>query len=66
MVEDLLNLSISGIYSLLVLSITFSFLLSMRVRQLNKKVLSFGDTIDNELTLLKRRLEILENSLRSG
>ncbi len=60
MVEDILNFSLSGIYSLLVLSLTFNFLLAMRVRRLNNILLSHQGIHDEKIMLLRQRLELFE------
>ncbi|MEE8167633.1 MAG: hypothetical protein V3T58_02025 [Candidatus Hydrothermarchaeales archaeon] len=62
MVEDLLSFSISGIYSLLILSLTFSFLLAIRMKQLHNKLASYHEISDKKITLLKQRLELFESS----
>lgn len=62
--EDITSLSISGIYSLLILSLTFSFLLAMRVRQLQNKLISYEGSVEKRVELLKERVELLETSVK--
>ncbi len=62
--EDLTSLSISGIYSLLILSLTFSFLLAMRVRQLQNKLVSYEGSVEKRVEILKERVELLEKSVK--
>ena len=62
--EDLTSLSISGIYSLLILSLTFSFLLAMRVRQLQTKLISYEGSVEKRVEILKERVELLEKSVK--
>ena len=62
--EDLTSLSISGIYSLLILSLTFSFLLAMRVRQLQNKLVSYEGSVEKRVAILKERVELLETSVK--
>ncbi len=58
MVEDLLNFAISGIYSLMILSITFNFLLAMRLKQLQNRFVSYTETINKKIGILTERLDI--------
>ena len=62
--EDLTSLSISGIYSLLILSLTFSFLLAMRVKQLQNKLVSYEGSVEKRVAILKERVELLETSVK--
>lgn len=62
--EPITSLSISGIYSLLVLSLAFSFLLAMRVRQLQNKILSYEGSVEERVELLRERIELLEKSVK--
>lgn len=62
--EPITSLSISGIYSLLVLSLAFSFLLAMRVRQLQNKILSYEGSVEERVEFLRERIELLEKSVK--
>jgi hypothetical protein len=61
MVEDIINLSMSGIYSILILNLTFVFLLAIRVAQMHKNFLSFYETLEAEVSMLKERLDTMED-----
>jgi len=59
--EDIVSLGVAGIYSLLILSLCFSFLLAIRLRQLEKKLVNYENTMDKELKTIIRRIEVLES-----
>jgi hypothetical protein len=64
MVEDIINLSMSGIFSILILNLTFSFLLGVRLTQMQKNILSLGESLEKEVSLLNERLDALEDASR--
>jgi len=55
--EDITSFGISGIYSLLILSLTFSFLLALRIKRLNQKVLKLEEYFKEQMGLIHRSLE---------
>ncbi len=52
-VEDITSLGISGIYSLLILSLCFNFLLAIRIQKLNKRVLELETYFREQMGRLK-------------
>lgn len=54
-----MNFAVSGIYSLLILTLTFNFLLAMRLRQLQNRFASYSETVDKKIGILTERLEII-------
>jgi hypothetical protein len=63
--EDVLSFAFSGIYSLLILSLTFNFALAIRVHILDRKVYDLDVRTKEEAKSIKRRMakvkeEILE------
>lgn len=60
--EYITGLSISGIYALLIFGLFFSFLLATRVMKLQRKVVSYEESVDKRIDLLKERVENLEDS----
>ncbi len=62
--EDILSLSISGVYSLLLLNISFSFLLAIRVRQLNSMFISSEEQIASSISDINERVMEFEDSFQ--
>jgi len=63
--EDVLSFAFSGIYSLLILSLTFNFALAIRVHILDRNVYDLDVRTKEEAKSIKRRMakvkeEILE------
>jgi hypothetical protein len=59
MAEELWNLSISGVYSLLILSLSFNFLLAIRIKQLQDRFASYQENTTRNMGILTERLESL-------
>jgi hypothetical protein len=56
MAEDLLNFALSGIYSLLILSLTFNFALSIKMHVLGKKVDELDQRSKDDAELIEKRM----------
>ncbi len=57
-ISDLANLSI-GIYVLLLLLLSYNFLLAIRVRQLRKEFTAYQKTAEDKAKLIDDRLKLL-------
>ncbi|MBI5253073.1 MAG: hypothetical protein HY930_01545 [Euryarchaeota archaeon] len=64
--EEMTTLSIAGIYLLLILSLFFSFVIGVRIRQLNKKISTFEKNYGEYLETIKTKVEKLEDSFQTG
>lgn len=62
--EDILSFSLSGVYSLLLLSLTFSFLLGIRIRQMEARFLSAEASVNSMLSDVNQMLRNIEDSTR--
>ncbi|MFQ6135718.1 MAG: hypothetical protein ACE5PM_00865 [Candidatus Hydrothermarchaeales archaeon] len=62
--EEIVSLSMAGIYSLLILNLTFLFLLGIRLHQLKGRIFDVEGLIGSELRVLKERVAILEKALK--
>lgn len=62
--EEIVGLSMAGIYSLLVLNLTFLFLLGIKIHQLKGSILDVEGLMGSELRVLKERVELLEKALK--
>ncbi len=58
-INDLANFSISGVYFLLLLSLTFNFLLAIRMRQLGKEFVAYQKTAQGQVRRLNEKLGLL-------
>ncbi len=63
MADELLNFSISGLYSLLILALTFNFLLAMRIRQMQNSFASYTEITTKKMDILTERVEILASKM---
>ncbi len=62
--EDILSFSLSGVYSLLLLNLTFSFLLGIRIRQMEARFLSTEASVNSMLLDVNLMLTNIEDSTR--
>lgn len=62
--EELLSFSLSGVYSLLLLNLIFSFLLGIRIRQMEATFLSKESQINSLISGIDQKLSQLEDSMR--
>ncbi len=63
MMDDWLSFIISGIISLLILSLTFNFLLSIRLNNLDKKVERLDKRTREEADLIEKRLKVVKQQI---
>jgi hypothetical protein len=63
MVDDLISFSLSGVYSLLLLNLTFSFLLAIRVRQLKSGFPHSESQVRSLLFDMEKRISEIEDSI---
>ena len=63
MMDDWLSFIISGIISLLILSLTFNFLLSIRLSNLDKKVERLDKRTREEADLIEKRLKVVKQQI---
>ncbi len=63
MMDDWLSFIISGIFSLLILSLTFNFLLSIRLNNLDKKVERLDKRTREEADLIEKRLKVVKQQI---
>ncbi|MFQ5887949.1 MAG: hypothetical protein ACE5HY_04565 [Candidatus Hydrothermarchaeales archaeon] len=61
--EDIVSLSMAGLYSLLILNLTFLFLIGIRVHNIKTKIISVEETMAKQVKTLKERIELLEKAL---
>lgn len=61
--DDLLSFVFSGIFSLLILSLTFNFLLAIRLHLLDKKVETIDQRSREESKLIEKRLRIVKEQI---
>ncbi len=54
--EDITSLGISGIYSLLLLSLCFNFLLAIRIHRLNNRILELETYFREQLGHIKKSI----------
>lgn len=62
--EEMTALSIAGIYLLLILSLFFSFVIGVRIHQLNKGMSTFEKNYGEYLETIKMKVEKLEDSFK--
>ncbi|MEE8168241.1 MAG: hypothetical protein V3T58_05160 [Candidatus Hydrothermarchaeales archaeon] len=62
--EQILSFSISGIYSLLLLNLTFNFLLAIRLNQVSKKFVSAQEMVDSRINKLNDKIKHVEDSFK--
>jgi hypothetical protein len=63
LIEPITNLSFVGIYVLLLFSLAFHFLLGQRIRGIQQKVLDYEGSTDKQLSILKERMDLLEETV---
>ncbi len=63
MMDDWLSFIISGIFSLLILSLTFNFLLAIRLTNLDKKVDRLDKRSRAEADLIEKRLKVVKQQI---
>jgi len=61
--EELLSFAISGVYSLLILSLTFNFLLAVRLHQTERQIEGVEECSKADFKRIAKRLEVL-NEIR--
>lgn len=62
--EEITTLSIAGIYLLLILSLFFSFVIGVRIRQLSEKISTFKKNYDEYFETIKMKVGKLEGSFK--
>ena len=60
MFEDLFALGLGGIYSLLILSLTFFFLLAIRLRSVDNKIITLYEETGAEFAKISETLSTVE------
>lgn len=63
--EEITTLSLAGIYLLLILSLFFSFVIGVRIRQLNEKISTFEKNYGEYLKTIKTKVGKLEDSFQT-
>ncbi|MFQ6135719.1 MAG: hypothetical protein ACE5PM_00870 [Candidatus Hydrothermarchaeales archaeon] len=61
--EDLMSFVFSGIYSLLLLSLCFNFLLAIRMHILDKKIDGIDKRSREEVELMEKRLKFVKEQI---
>ncbi|MFQ5887948.1 MAG: hypothetical protein ACE5HY_04560 [Candidatus Hydrothermarchaeales archaeon] len=61
--EDILSFAFSGIFSLLILSLTFNFLLAIRLHLLDRKVDVMDKRSREEAKLIDKRLRVVKEQI---
>ncbi|MDI6654302.1 MAG: hypothetical protein QME59_00230 [Candidatus Hydrothermarchaeota archaeon] len=62
--EEITTLSLVGIYLLLILSLFFSFVIGVRIHQLNSRISAFEKKYDEYSKTIKTKVEKLEDSFK--
>ncbi len=62
--EEITTLSLAGIYLLLILSLFFSFVIGVRIRQLNEEISTFEKNYGEYLETMKTKVGKLEDSFK--
>lgn len=62
--EEVTALSLAGIYLLLILSLIFSFVIGVRIQQLNNEISTFEKNYTDYFDTIKAKVDKLEDSFR--
>ncbi|MFH1774275.1 MAG: hypothetical protein ABH874_04875 [Methanobacteriota archaeon] len=62
--EEITTISLVGIYLLLILSLFFSFVIGVRIHQLNSRISTFEKKYDEYSKTIKTKVEKLEDSFK--